>query len=114
MTFVQRGAVRLLTAEDIGEGAVSYIEGTLGIRQVGWTDRITVRPPDANETSFFSLPDGGRVAVFELTRIGFDESGTPLRVTITTYPTDRNQFVLLYGKVPAEEVVRNESTEAQP
>jgi GntR family transcriptional regulator len=114
MTFVQRGATRLITAEDIAEGAVSYIEDELGIKQVGWTDRITVRPPDATETSFFSLPDDGRVAVFELSRIGFDASGAPLRVTITTYPTDRNQFVMQYGKVPVDEVVRDESADPQP
>jgi GntR family transcriptional regulator len=115
MAFVQRGAVRLITNEDIREGAVSYIEGTLGIKQVGWTDRFTVRPPDATEVQFFSLPDDGRVAVFELTRIGFDETGVPLRVTITTYPTDRNEFVMQFGQVPADdEPVWNEPAEPQP
>ncbi len=100
MTFVQRGAVRLITAEDIAEGAVSYVEDVLGIKQVGWTDRYTVRSPDANETRFFSLPDDGRVPVVELTRTGFDESGVPLRVTITTFPADRNEFVMEFGQVP--------------
>jgi GntR family transcriptional regulator len=102
MTFVERGAGRLIRAEDIAEGAVSYIEDVMGVKQVGWTDRFAVRLPDANEVAFFSLPDDGHVAVFEITRIGFDESGVPLRVTITTYPTDRNQFVMQFGQVPAD------------
>jgi GntR family transcriptional regulator len=102
MTFVERGASRLIRAEDIAEGAISYIEGKLGIKQVGWTDRYTVRPPDANETSFFSLPADGLVSVVVLTRTGYDESGVPLRVTITTFPADRNEFVMEFGQVPSD------------
>jgi len=100
MEFVQRGATRLIQAEDILPGAVSYLEKTLKIKQVGWRDKITVRVPDPNEISFFRLPDDGRVVVFETIRTGYDESGKPLRVTITTYPADRNQFVTEVGKVP--------------
>jgi GntR family transcriptional regulator len=102
MDFVQRGAVRLYQAEDILPGAVSYLEETLGIRQKGWRDRLTVRAPDANETAFFRLPDDGRIAVFETIRTSYDESGTPIRVTITTYPADRNEFTMIVGKVPAD------------
>jgi GntR family transcriptional regulator len=100
MDFVQRGAVRLINPEDIAEGAVNYVETVLGIKQVGWTDRYTVRPPDANETAFFNLSDDGRMPVVELTRTGYDESGVPLRVTITTFPADRNEFVMEFGQVP--------------
>jgi GntR family transcriptional regulator len=46
------------------------------------------------------LPEDGRVVVFEAFRTSFDESGTPLRVTITVYPADRNQFVVNVGDVP--------------
>lgn len=100
MELVQRGAVRLIQAEDLVPGAVTYLEQTLGIKQVGWRDKITVRPSDATETAFFRLPEDGRIAVFETVRTAYDESGTPLRVTITTYPADRNQFVLIAGEVP--------------
>lgn len=100
MELVQRGAVRLIQAEDLVPGAVTYLEQTLGIKQVGWRDKITVRPSDATETAFFHLPEDGRIAVFETIRTAYDESGTPLRVTITTYPADRNQFVLMAGEVP--------------
>jgi GntR family transcriptional regulator len=102
MRLVEQGAVALIRAEDIQEGAVSYIQKEFGVKQVGWRDRLVVRAPDPNEAAFFALPDDGRIAVFELIRTSYDESGEPLRVTITTYPADRNQFVLTVGKVPDE------------
>jgi GntR family transcriptional regulator len=102
MGLVQRGAVRLIQAEDLIPGAVTYLQQTLGIKQVGWRDKITVRPSDATETAFFHLPEDGRIAVFETIRTAYDDSGKPLRVTITTYPADRNQFVLIAGEVPEE------------
>ena len=73
------------------------------LRQVGWRDRFTVRGPDTTESIFFSLPDDGRISVFEIIRTGYDEDGRPLRVTVTTYPADRNQFVMTVGKLPPEE-----------
>jgi GntR family transcriptional regulator len=54
----------------------------------------------------FSLPDDGRIAIFELIRTGYDETGTPFRLTITTYPSDRNQFLVTVGQVPSEDTVR--------
>jgi GntR family transcriptional regulator len=103
MSLVEAGAQRLIRAEDITEGAVAYIEEAAGLRQVGWRDRFTVRLPDANEIAYFSLPDDGRVPVVEIVRTGFDQTGRPFRVTVTTYPADRNQFVMESGKVPVQE-----------
>jgi GntR family transcriptional regulator len=100
MALVQRGATRLIQAQNIEEGVVAYLDTELGIKQVGWRDKITVRAPDVNESAFFRLPDDGRIAVFETLRTGYDESGKPLRLTVTTYPADRNQFVMDVGKVP--------------
>jgi GntR family transcriptional regulator len=100
MRFVEQGAVQLIQAADIKDGAVRYLEETLGIKQVGWRDKIIVRTPDTNEARFFGLPEDGRIAVFETLRTGFDESGNPIRVTVTTYPADRNQFVMNVGRVP--------------
>jgi GntR family transcriptional regulator len=102
MHLVEKGAVRLIQAEDLREGAVRYLEETLGIEQVGWRDRITVRAPDATEAAFFRLPEDGRIAVFETLRTGYDQSGQPLRLTISVYPADRNQFAINVGGVPAE------------
>jgi GntR family transcriptional regulator len=100
MRFVQAGAARLIQATDIAEGAVLYLETKLGVKEVGTRDVITVRPPDANEAVTFGLPGDGRVNVFETRRTGYSETGEAIRVTITTSPADRNQFVLNVGKIP--------------
>ena len=102
MHLVERGAIRLIQAEDIAEGAVGYIKEAIGVEQVGWRERIIVRVPNAIEAAFFSLPDDGRIAVLEFTRTGYDKTRQPIRVTVTTYPADRNQFVMTSGRVPVE------------
>jgi GntR family transcriptional regulator len=110
MALVLRGATRLISAEDIKEGgAVRYVEQELGIKETGRRDRITVRVPDSNESAFFGLPDDGSIAVFEFARTGYDETGSPFRVTVTTYPADRNQFVMTSGEVPDYESAKNEA-----
>ncbi|MGO9163494.1 MAG: GntR family transcriptional regulator, partial [Streptosporangiaceae bacterium] len=100
MSLVEQGASQIIVAQDMPDGVVRYLEDDLGLKQVGWRDRITVRAPDQVETAFFRLPEDGRVPVFEVRRTAFQESGTPLRVTVTTYPTDRNGFFLTSGEVP--------------
>jgi len=102
MDLVEQGALRLIQAEHIHRGAVRYLEDVLGIKQAGWRDRITVRAPDGTEAAFFRLPEDGRIAVFETFRTGYEESGKPLRLTVTIYPTDRNEFVMNVGQVPDE------------
>jgi GntR family transcriptional regulator len=100
MRLVEQGAVRLIQAEDMQAGAVRYLEEELGIKQIGWRDRITVRAPNQTEATFFRIPEDGRIPVFEVFRTGYDESRAPLRLTITIYPVDRNQFVMNVGTVP--------------
>ena len=100
--LVERGATRLIQAEDIVNGAVSYLREAIGVVEVGWRQRIAVREPDAGEAAFFNLPDVGRIALFEFITTGYEKSGQPIRVTVTTYPTDRNQFVMTSGKIPTE------------
>lgn len=101
MDFITKGATRLLMAEDIEEGAVRYLADTIGVRQVGYRDWITARLPDTNEQSFFGLAHDA--TVFEVFRTGFDQTGKPLRVTVTVWPADRNQFIVNVGDVPAPE-----------
>lgn len=102
MSLVERGALRLIQAPNIDEGAVAYLGTKLTLRQGGYRDKITVRAPDADETVFFKLPGDGRVAVFEVRRTAFDEDCQPFRLTISVYPADRNQFVVDVGRVPPE------------
>jgi GntR family transcriptional regulator len=111
MGFVTSGkAPRLLMAEDILEGAVEYLRETMGISQVGYRDWITARSPDQNEQVFFRIPHDA--TVFVIFRTGFDETGTPMRVTETVFPADRNQFIVDVGDVPEPEY--NADAEATP
>jgi GntR family transcriptional regulator len=91
-------APRLLMAGDIAEGAMKYLEDAEGIKQVGYRDWITARIPDLNEQSFFGIEHDA--TVFEIFRTAFDAAGRPVRVTVTVFPTDRNQFIVNVGNVP--------------
>ncbi|HEY6313290.1 MAG TPA: GntR family transcriptional regulator [Streptosporangiaceae bacterium] len=104
--FALQGAERLLFADNIEGGAVHYLNETLGLRQVGYRDWITVRPPNGSEAEFFKLSADGRVAVFENFRTAFDQTGSPMRVTVTVFPTDRNQFIVEIGDVSEPQVQR--------
>jgi DNA-binding GntR family transcriptional regulator len=104
MEFADRGAERLRSARNIDEGTVQYLADTLHIRQVGYRDWITVRAPNPTEADFFRLPADGRVPICEITRTAFDQTGQPMRVTVTVYPADRNQFILEIGEVPPHRV----------
>jgi len=102
MRFVEQGATALLLAQDMPAGTVRYLEEVLSIKQAGWRDKITVRAPDMTESAFFKLPDDGRVAVFMISRTAYDRNRDPIRLTVTTYPADRNQFIITIGDVPDE------------
>lgn len=100
MEFVTSGkAPMLLMAEDIADGTVAYLKKTMGLEQVGYRDWITARTPDSTEQAFFQIPHDS--TVFEVFRTGFDQDGKPMRVTVTVFPSDRNQFIVNVGKVPA-------------
>ena len=100
MDFVLKGATRLLEAASIEPGTVDYLETTLGLKQVGYRDWITLRSPDPNEITFFGLPADGRVPVYEIFRTAFDQSDQAMRLTISVFPADRNQFILNVGNIP--------------
>jgi GntR family transcriptional regulator len=92
--FVAQGAERLIEADDITDGTVKYLAETLGLQQARYQDWIKVRAPDPTEADFFKLPQDGRVGVFEIFRTAFDQTGRPMRLTVTVFPTDRNQFIV--------------------
>jgi GntR family transcriptional regulator len=104
---LRRGATKLLEATSLTGGSVAYLREQCGIRQVGYRDTISVRPPDENEARFFRLPSDGRVSVFDVFRVAFDQDGERFRFTLTAYPTDRNRLRLDVGTVPPP-------SEAQP
>lgn len=116
MSFVIQGASRLTEPTDIPQGTVSYLRETLGVDQAGWRDVIVVRAPNQVETDFFKLPDDGRVPVVETRRTAFDPGGTPVRLTVSVYPADRNRFAVNVGKVPADIIAPpiNEGSQPKP
>jgi GntR family transcriptional regulator len=99
---LSQSAPRLIQAGDITEGTVAYLREALGLKQVGYRDTITVRAPDNVEAAFFRLPDDGRISIIETRRTAFDEQGKAVRLTVSVYPADRNQFAINVGEVPAE------------
>jgi GntR family transcriptional regulator len=98
MKWVRQGATGLLDPVDIHEGAVQHIAETLGLKQVGYRDLISARLPDDGEQSLFNLTHSH--TVIEICRTSFAEDETPIRVTITVFPSDRNQVVYDVGTVP--------------
>jgi GntR family transcriptional regulator len=98
MEYYERGATKLIRAEDIPETVVVYLQKELGIKEVRRRDTITARAPDRNEAVFFGLPDDGRVPMQEVRRTGFDEEGCPVRVTVTVYAADRNVLAYELGE----------------
>jgi len=105
MTLIAQGADRLISAEAIPGGAVSYLYQTLGLTQVGYRDRILVRSPDESESRFFDVPDDGSIPVVIIMRTGYrasDEGPVPYRVAFTVLPADRNQLVINSGEVPGD------------
>lgn len=95
--FVRRGADGLLEVRDMPEGVRRYLDRTLGIKEIGSRDRMTVRAPTREEAAAFKISDDGRIAVFETRQTGVDVSRQPVRVTITVYPADRNEFAMETG-----------------
>jgi len=101
MGFVLQGADKLIEASDIRGGTVKYLAEKLGLRQVSYSDWIKVRAPNPTEALFFDLPQDGRIGVFEIFRTAFDHTGTPMRLTVSVFPTDRNEFIVNVGDVPS-------------
>ena len=90
MELIRKGADRLLETKPITGGTGDYLDHELGIKPARSRDEIRVRTPDPDEITFFRLPDDSRKSVIEVSRITYDEQGSPVLLTITVYPADRN------------------------
>lgn len=97
LKWVHRGADGLLDPETIPEGAVKLLEN-IGLKQVGYRDVISARLPDDKEQALFNLTHND--TVIEVYRTSFTEDKTPIRVTITVFPSDRNKIGYDIGMVP--------------
>ena len=95
MDFITKGATNLLMAQDIEGGAVRYLADEIGVRQTGYRDWITGRLATEEEQAFFGI--GHNSAVFVDSRVAFDQNNTPMRLTVTIFPVDRNQLIVNVG-----------------
>jgi len=95
MDFITKGATKLLMAQDIEEGAGRYLDEEIGVRQTGYRDWITGRLATEEEQAFFGI--GHNAAVFVDSRVAFDQGNTPMRLTVTIFPVDRNQLIFNVG-----------------
>jgi GntR family transcriptional regulator len=95
MDFITKGATDLLMAKDIEGGAVKYLADELGVKQTGYRDWVTGRLATEEEQAFFGI--GHNAAVFVDSRVAFDQNNTPMRLTVTIFPVDRNQLIVNVG-----------------
>jgi GntR family transcriptional regulator len=95
MDFITKGATELLMARDIENGAVRYLADEIGVKQTGYRDWITGRLATDDEQALFGV--GHNAAVFVDSRVAFDQNNTPMRLTVTIFPVDRNQLVVNVG-----------------
>jgi GntR family transcriptional regulator len=98
LRWTEKGAPKLLVPEDISEGAVEYLSTEIGLKQVGYQDLISARLPNDTEKELFNLTHNH--TVIEVLRTSFADDATPIRVTVTVYPSDRNQIAYDIGQVP--------------
>ncbi|MGH3239192.1 MAG: GntR family transcriptional regulator [Spirillospora sp.] len=105
LDFATGGASRLLYPRDIPEGAVAYLQETLGYREVGFHDEIKARVADEHEKRFFGLGDSAADAVFETVRTAYSPDGKAFRVTVAVWPADRTRLHYNDGQVP-DDVLR--------
>jgi GntR family transcriptional regulator len=109
LEWVAKGATGLLAPADIDDGAMAYLARTIGLKQVGYQDLVLARLPDDKERALFNLMHNH--TVIEVSRTSFAEDQTPIGVTVTVYPSDRNRLVYKVGLVPdAAEIVALPST----
>ena len=95
---------------DIEEGTVQYLADTLRIHQwvTGTGSPCGRRTPTKRSSSnCLRRP----VPMYEISRTAYDGNGQPMRLTVTVYPADRNQFVVDVGTVP--ELQRGAGTSQQ-
>jgi GntR family transcriptional regulator len=94
--WYDRGARRLLMAEDIPEGLGAYLHEALSLRPASTAFYFLPRKPVAEEVKFFGFPDEDDIPyVIELIRtasVEDDDGPRPLYAAVGVYAGDRNRF----------------------
>jgi GntR family transcriptional regulator len=106
MSLAGAGATKLVQAELIHPGTVTYLREELGIRQARYSDTVSVRLATGSEAMFFRSEISDLISVLEQRRVAYDDQGKPFRLAVSAFATNRNQFVVYAGQVPAEARLR--------
>jgi GntR family transcriptional regulator len=111
--WYDRGARRLLIAEDIPEGLGAYLHAALDLRPFGTKFYFLPRKPSSSEIDFFCFPDESDPPyVIELIRtacIADDDGSRPLYTAVGIYAGDRNRFESSRSALPSERSVASPS-----
>jgi len=111
--WYDKGARRLLTAEDIPEGIGAYLHEELDLPLAGTTFYFLPRKPNSSELSFFGFPDESDTPyVIELIRtacIADDDGSRPLYAAVGIYAGDRNRFESSRPALPTEQLAPSPS-----
>jgi GntR family transcriptional regulator len=100
VSLAERGATRLRDPSDVEQGVVGYLREILGIEQVGYVDRLGIRPVTSDEELFFELHAGSQRSVLENRRVAYDADGNPIRLTVSILHPDRTEIAIIEGQVP--------------
>jgi len=104
--WYDKGARRLLTAEDIPQGIGVYLQEELDVPLVGTVFFFLPRKPTTAEISFFGFSgESDAPYVIELVRtacIADGEGSRPLYVAVGIYAGDRNRFESSRPALPVE------------
>ena len=92
MSLYERGAKKLLQADDIPEGAVAHLGEVLHLKQVGYRDRIAVRRANDTELRFFGLREDAGIPMMVLLRTAYGVEGENGNDATKPFP------VPVYGK----------------
>jgi GntR family transcriptional regulator len=72
---------------DLPQGVIAYM-ASMGYVQSRYVDDVTAAMPTPEQANDLRIEPG--VPLLIRTRVGYTEEGTPVRVTVTAMPTDRN------------------------
>ena len=104
--WYDKGARRLLIAEDIPEGIGAYLHDELDLPLDGTTFYFLPRKPNTSEIRFFGFPDESDTPyVIELIRtacVAGDGGSRPLYAAVGIYAGDRNRFESSRPALPGE------------
>lgn len=101
MDLVTRGASQLVQPAPLPEGTTAYLRTVLQIEQAGYRDLVRFRPAGDSERQFFRLSTPPGLGVLDARQVTYDQTGAPVRFTVSVFPADRVELAVVEGSVPS-------------